>query len=190
MSKRSTTASDRASKTARSSAEHGVPYLFKEYLRIDKQGQLVVETDDRDFAKWTVYVTQDVLKAHDYQQVIPYLQQWARSARRDPVIVLELSFPDAFPRVVPFVRVVRPRFQYQTGHVTLGGSVCTPLLTTSGWTPMTVDSLVASVLLNMKEGGARVQLRPDWHCGCPFVDYTALEAKEAHKRALATHGWK
>lgn len=33
----------------------------------------------------------------------------------------------------PFVRVVRPRFQFRTGHVTIGGSICMELLTLSGW---------------------------------------------------------
>jgi hypothetical protein len=31
------------------------------------------------------------------------------------------------------VRVIRPRFAFHTGHVTVGGSICIELLTSSGW---------------------------------------------------------
>lgn len=189
-SKRVATRTDTSHKLPRSSGEQGMTHLFKEHKRIDKEGLFLVETNDEDFRTWTVYLSHDVLRAHDYSSVLPYLKQWSRSSGHDAVIVLELSFPDAFPNEVPFVRVVRPRFKYQTGHVTIGGSLCTPLLTTSGWTPMTIDSLIASIVVNLKEGDARVQLAADWYCSAPFADYTMLEAKEAYKRALVTHGWK
>ena len=58
---------------------------------------------------------------------------------------------------------------------------------------MTVDSLVASIILNLKEGGARVQLYGDVHCAArPFSDYSISkeEAKVAFHRAVDTHGWK
>ena len=35
----------------------------------------------------------------------------------------------------PFVRVLRPRFKFLTGHVTVGGSICMQMLTKSGWSP-------------------------------------------------------
>jgi hypothetical protein len=31
------------------------------------------------------------------------------------------------------VRAIRPRFAFHTGHVTVGGSICIELLTSSGW---------------------------------------------------------
>ena len=31
------------------------------------------------------------------------------------------------------MRVIRPRFAFHTGHVTVGGSICIELLTSSGW---------------------------------------------------------
>ena len=37
---------------------------------------------------------------------------------------------------IRYIRVLRPRFQFRTGHVTLGGSICTQLLSNEGWNPM------------------------------------------------------
>ena len=36
-------------------------------------------------------------------------------------ILLEVLFPEDYPNQPPFVRVVAPRCQYYTGHVTAGG---------------------------------------------------------------------
>jgi len=52
-----------------------------------------------------------------------------------PVIELEMTFPNEYPMKPPFVRVVRPRFKFLTGHITIGGSICMQVLTTSGWSP-------------------------------------------------------
>jgi len=35
----------------------------------------------------------------------------------------------------PFVRIIRPRFRFLTGHITVGGSICLQVLTVSGWSP-------------------------------------------------------
>ena len=43
-------------------------------------------------------------------------------------IVLSVSFPSSFPAQPPYVRVIRPRFAFRTGHVTIGGSICTEML--------------------------------------------------------------
>ena len=54
-----------------------------------------------------------------------------------PVVHMEMKFPKDYPMNPPFVRVIRPRFKFLTGHVTIGGSVCMQLLTRSGWRPTT-----------------------------------------------------
>jgi ubiquitin-conjugating enzyme E2 Q len=59
----------------------------------------------------------------------------ARTA--DKCVVMEFTFPPHFPFAPPFCRIVRPRFAFHTGHVTIGGSICTELLTMSGWVPQT-----------------------------------------------------
>jgi len=39
-------------------------------------------------------------------------------------VELEMRFSEHYPFRPPFVRVVRPRFKFHTGHVTIGGSIC------------------------------------------------------------------
>jgi hypothetical protein len=48
-------------------------------------------------------------------------------------IRLRITFPSRYPVIAPFCRIVRPRFKFHTGHVTIGGSICTDLLTSTGW---------------------------------------------------------
>jgi hypothetical protein len=45
-------------------------------------------------------------------------------------ILVEVKFPQDFPRHPFSLRIVRPRFQMYTGHITAGGSVCIQALTT------------------------------------------------------------
>ncbi|CAK9076272.1 Ubiquitin-conjugating enzyme E2 Q2 (E2 ubiquitin-conjugating enzyme Q2) (Ubiquitin carrier protein Q2) (Ubiquitin-protein ligase Q2), partial [Durusdinium trenchii] len=42
----------------------------------------------------------------------------------EAAVVLEVLFPDSYPMQPPFIRIVRPRFQMHTGHITVGGSIC------------------------------------------------------------------
>ena len=51
-------------------------------------------------------------------------------------ITMHIIFPPDYPFSAPFMRVVRPRFAFRTGHVTIGGSICIELLTNSGWNPL------------------------------------------------------
>lgn len=183
------TAAADGTKAARPKKFEGMPYLYYESCRINKHANFIVEHSDADFFTWTVYLTQDVLKALDYESVCPYLVRWSQAAGQDPVIVLSITFPAQFPNAVPFVRIVRPRFQYRTGHVTIGGSICTPMLTASGWKPMNVDALISSVVIILKEGGALVQLAPDCHCARPLLDYTEQEARDAYTRVVERYGW-
>ncbi|KAJ8303307.1 hypothetical protein KUTeg_019703 [Tegillarca granosa] len=63
------------------------------------------------------------------------LQKFAEKYKKEPAIVMEMQFPTDYPMSPPFVRVVYPRFQFLTGHITIGGSICMELLTKSGWRP-------------------------------------------------------
>ena len=91
-----------------------------------------------------------------------------------------------FPREPPFARVVHPRFEFHTGHVTVGGSICTKMLTTDGWDPrMNAAHLLASVRQILIDGGARVDVDAKY-------PYDLREAREAFVRVAAHHkrvGW-
>jgi ubiquitin-protein ligase len=98
-------------------------------------------------------------------------------------IVLSVRFSSAFPSAPPYVRVIRPRFAFRTGHVTIGGSICTEMLTNQGWTPtMTMESVLLGVRTNMLIGGARLDLRIT-------ADYSEQEARMAFDRMVREHGW-
>jgi len=98
-------------------------------------------------------------------------------------ILLHIAFPPTYPLNPPFVRVIRPRFAFRTGHVTIGGSICTELLTNKGWTAAnTIEAVIVSIRAQFLEGGARLDLTNK-------RDYSEAEAKEAFDRMVQTHGW-
>lgn len=99
-------------------------------------------------------------------------------------IVMHVRFPPDYPFAPPFCRIVRPRFAFHTGHVTVGGSICMELLTRHGWSPEnTVEALCMSVRSTWLAGGARL----DRH---NRRDYTEAEAREAFQRLVRQHGWQ
>jgi len=100
-------------------------------------------------------------------------------------ILLEMRFSKDYPHVPPFVRVVRPRFLFRTGHVTLGGSICMELLTISGWNATNdIESILIQIIAELLSGGARL----DSGMGNNF-EYSEHEAWDAFYRAARTHGW-
>ena len=103
----------------------------------------------------------------------------------DPSVVLELRFPNTYPADPPFARVVRPRFQQWTGHVTIGGSICTAALTRSEWKPdISASALLLSLHRNIIDGQGRLLNSPN------EPDYSFAEAREAFNRVARDHGWQ
>ena len=87
-----------------------------------------------------------------------------------------------FPNSPPFVRVLRPRFKFHTGHVTIGGSLCTEVLT-SAWSSEN-DPFALLILLqnNLIDGNGQIDFQN-------VYDYTEREAQEAFARVANHHGW-
>ena len=56
-------------------------------------------------------------------------------------------------------------------------------------THFTVHALLLTICQMLREGGARIQMRPDEHCVTPLADYHLMEAKEAFERVARDHGW-
>jgi len=101
-----------------------------------------------------------------------------------PFLELEITFPEGYPIEPPFPRVIYPRFQSLTGHITAGGSICMEAISKSGWVPTTnMESLITQIKLVLAEGDARID---ETHTS---KRYEMVEAKEAFQRAMATHGW-
>eukprot|EP01123_Difflugia_compressa_P012163 TRINITY_DN510_c0_g1_i1.p1 TRINITY_DN510_c0_g1~~TRINITY_DN510_c0_g1_i1.p1 ORF type:complete len:414 (+),score=105.93 TRINITY_DN510_c0_g1_i1:1315-2556(+) len=98
-------------------------------------------------------------------------------------VELEMRFSESYPFKPPFVRVVRPRFQFLTGHVTIGGSICMELLTNSGWRSTNdIESILIQIRAEMQEGNARLDLSNT-------SQYSESEAWDAFYRAARNHGW-
>lgn len=99
-------------------------------------------------------------------------------------IKMEIRFPNNYPLKAPFVRVISPIFQYQTGHICTGGSICSELLSDSGWSPVySTESLFIQIKSNILEGEGRLNLNKKNYT------YSYQEALESHKRVMTAHGW-
>jgi ubiquitin-protein ligase len=100
----------------------------------------------------------------------------------------ELEFPNDYPVKAPKVRVIRPYFQYMTGHVTVGGAICNPLLVSGqGWNTETETmSLIISLVISMVDTDkpAIVSKQP-----ANGVSYSSANAEAARGRYYQTHGW-
>merc|ERR1712176_444884 len=76
-------------------------------------------------------------------------------------VELEMSFPNDYPFAPPFVRVVKPRFQRQSGFV-MSGALCMELLTAEGWNPVNdIESVIVSIRSLMVVGNGRLQAAVD-----------------------------
>ncbi|CUE86367.1 ubiquitin conjugating protein, putative [Bodo saltans] len=103
-------------------------------------------------------------------------------------IILAMKFPTEYPFRPPFIRIVKPRFAFRTGRVTVGGSICTQLLTDEGWNPtFDVESLLVSIRAQITDPEANARIDLSNH-----TEYTEEEAIAAFIRVAAQHkreGW-
>lgn len=132
-----------------------------------------------------------IFELHSFDAALPLAEDMARMGRAS--IVLELRFGADFPLSPPFVRVVRPRLLPLMlgggGHVTAGGTVCSELLTGSGWSPaLTMEKVLLQVRLGLcdLDPPARLDDRPRMR----DADYAMADAAAAYRRAAAAHGWR
>jgi len=98
-------------------------------------------------------------------------------------ITMHVLFPPDYPFSAPFIRVIRPRFAFRTGHVTVGGAICTLLLTNEGWKPnYRLEQILVDIRAMFTSGAGRLDTGNR-------SDYAEHEAMDAFRRLLATHGW-
>lgn len=115
--------------------------------------------------------------------IYPDIQELKKITGKD-YILMRISFPPDYPLRPPFLRVVEPRFKYQTGRITLGGSICADVLTLDGWNPTyDVSSLLSNIFAEMFTQNPRLDLTN-------LTQYTIEEARQAYFRAAANHNWK
>jgi ubiquitin-conjugating enzyme E2 Q len=118
-------------------------------------------------------------KSPMYQDILRYKKATGRD-----YVEMQVSFPPDYPMLPPFVRVVQPRFMFHTGRVTVGGSLCTDILTLAGWNPMyAIQSLMIAIFSEILNGNPRI----DFGLNEP---YSLQEATAAYRRVASDHGWK
>lgn len=111
------------------------------------------------------------------------MKKYKKMTGKDYVEMM-VSFPPDYPNIPPFVRVVQPRFVLHTGRVTIGGSLCTDILTMESWNPMyDIQSLMINIFSEIQNGDPRI----DFHNNMP---YSLEEAKSAYLRVAGDHRWK
>jgi len=98
-------------------------------------------------------------------------------------ITMQVTFAPNYPFAPPFIRVIRPRFAFRTGHVTMGGAICTLVLSAEGWNPLyRLEQIIIDIRANFVAGAGRLDMSNR-------SDYTEAEAMDAFRRLLQTHGW-
>lgn len=165
---------------------------------------------DVDHFEQTENLYQWVIQMHSFPLDIP-LGKDMQKAGVD-AITFELRFSANYPYSPPFLRVIRPRFlpfhEGGGGHVTLGGSVCMDLLTSSGWSVVySIESVLLQVrmaLISTDPKPARLQcVAREGRSSHLYMDgiggagpsnkageYGVAEAVDAFVRACRAHGWQ
>ena len=157
----------------------GVTKLIKELSEISKKNEselgFEVKTDEDDIYKWYIYFRDFDEKTMIYKDMKKF---------KIPEIKIEMIFPLDYPFQPPFIHIMNPRFQYQTGHITSEGAICMELLTPSGWTPVqNIESLLIQIKALIIEGDGRIDEKR-WK-----EFYTLQEAKKSFERVARGHGW-
>lgn len=133
------------------------------------------EVNEENMLQWKLFISKidkDSELWHDMQKMnIEHIE-------------MEILFEQQYPIKQPFVRIVSPVFKYKTGNITIGGSICTELLTSQGWSPAnSIESLIIQIKANILETG-RLDLAKKGY------KYTIEEAKSSFQRMLISHNWK
>ena len=138
------------------------------------------EFDDANIFKWTVYLKID-------EDDNPTLKKDMDKLGID-TIQMEMLFSTDYPFYPPFCRIIKPRFKFMTGHITIGGSICMDLLTLGsdekvGWMPSNdIESIILQIRSQILEGKPELDSNTQ--------PYSLYEAKSAFIRMASKYGLK
>jgi ubiquitin-protein ligase len=154
----------------------GLTKILKEYKEItQKKLGFNVEIQNENMFAWHVMIS-------EFDEKFPIAIDMKKYKVKE--IQLEILFPSNYPFHPPFVRILNPRFKYQTGHITSEGAICMELLTPSGWTPIqSIESLLIQIKALIIEGDGRLDEKR-WN-----QPYSLAEAKKSFERVARGHGW-
>lgn len=153
--------------------------LFKEFSRLNKSlppDILAIYLPDENINLWHVHLKMDDEMTLDE----PLVKDMAMYGIK--FIKLEFIF-ERYPITPPFIRIISPRFENITGHITTGGSICMELLTTQGWdVNVSIEPILISIKSLIFEGKGRLSANY-------YIDYSLSEARSAFQRMLISHNW-
>jgi ubiquitin-protein ligase len=157
----------------------GIKKLVREYKRIAKQDSqklgFQVKVANDSFYKWSVFIDK-------FDEEYPIGKDMIELGIK--CIELEILFPENYPYAPPFIRIISPRFKYQTGHVTQAGALCMEILTPKGWSPAcSVESVIVTIKSEIIEGEGRVD--KDKY----KIPYNLEESKSSFVRVARSHRW-
>lgn len=109
---------------------------------------------------------------------------YANRYGRHKEIDFEIRFDSKYPSSPPFIRVIRPKFMLQFGHVTSGGSICMKDLTLSGWNSFrSIESIFLEILLDILQRSAKLDPYQ------PHEDYSLSDAEFAFISVARKFKW-
>jgi len=160
-----------------------VGYEPSAVMAIVKQLQSIMAEDDKDFKAGPINddISQWEVQLYGIPTDDPLWKDMQQLGYDH--ITMHVTFPPDFPFSAPFIRVIRPRFAFRTGHVTMGGAICVYLLTNEGWKPLyRLEQVLVDIRAMFTAGNGRLDMGTR-------SDYTESEAMDAFRRLLVTHGW-
>jgi len=119
-----------------------------------------------------------VVAGHQINQDLQQL----KSQHSQDFLLMEVTFPQAYPQEPPFLRVVSPRCVWYTGHVTAGGAICLEVLTITGsansWrSDYCAESIVQVAIMNML------------HCESVMIRTASGGGRSGPLRCVLVHCW-
>ena len=160
--------------------------ILKEYsiiMKTTEESGLSIEFENEN----NIYVWKVVMNVNKFQTssgLLNDFEVYSHRYNKPKEILFEVRFNSNYPISPPFIRVIRPRFQFHTAHVTIGGSICVQTLTSSGWVKdRSLESVFQEILCNITEGGGRIDIPNS------KFEYQLYEAQEAFTRVARYHGW-
>lgn len=157
----------------------GIKKLAREYKKIKKQDPEMfgfrIEVDPDDMYTWKVFIF-----GYDTDAPIGLdMKEYGISE-----IEIAVKFPQNYPFAPPFLRVISPRFEKLTGHVTRAGALCMQILTDKFWVPAcSIESLIITIKSEILEGGGRLDAE---RYNQP---YSEKEAITSFTNVARGHGW-
>jgi ubiquitin-protein ligase len=151
--------------------------IIREYkiIKKNKNPNFKIDVDSEYPFQWKIFI-------FGFDAQLPLYQDMKKLNISE--IELELKFPPNYPFAPPFIRVVKPRFERLTGHVTLHGAICHEILTKQGWSSTcSIESLITLIFSEIAQGEGRLDMKK-WN-----VEYNLEDAKTSFLSVCKSHGW-